>query len=940
MTQNQKKRKSAISLIKKSSFILISLFILYVITGFWVIPPLLRPRLEKKLSSQIGRKVTIEEIKLNPLALSSTTTNLTVYEIDGEPFAGFEELFVDAQLSSIVKWAVTFKEIRLLAPFGVLKLLPEKKLNIDDILTKFSRHRQTPYQKAELPPAVISKLHVKDGKFTVEDLIGTEPIHETFFPITFNLDNLSTLKERQGAYKFVGVGSSGGQYQLDGQLSVNPVRVQGSYSTTGDNLSQFWKHLKDQVSFQIIRGTAGASGNYRLEFIDGTLNVKLQNGKLELKDFQLTEKGKDKILISLPIFSVQGISADLKTREITVKMVKTADARIESWLAPDGTFKLQSLLLPDLQKLLEMKKTSSTVPETTASLPWYATINNIEVTNWGAAIEDRTLPKPACFTLNNIEVTIDNLSNKKNLKANVGIALQINQAGTVKMNGSSGIDPLMADLKVFCDKIALKPLQPYIDTAVNAQIATGTISSKGRIIYQGKEGQPQIHYQGELRLEGLEIKDRLQTKDFIKLAQFETSGIVIDLLPNRLHAAKVLINKPQARVTIDQNGTVNVVHAFAPVQKKDQEGTKNLLQRLINFIISQIKGPMPMDVNLVQLLNFSGDFVDGSISPEYTTHLEITKGTVKGLSSDPSIRADFKIEGNIDQSAIIESAGQMNPMNALQYTKVDFSLKDFDLIPVSPYSGNYVGYKIAQGKLHLKLKYRVDDDRVDGDNSIYIDQLCLGEKVDSPDALNLPVALGVTLLKDDNGRITLQVPVTGNVKDPKFDIGKAIISALTGKIDDADNSPFSTITEIDGFKGEELRFIEFVFGLSELNARATKKLNALAKFLNERTSLTLGIEGIADRQMDWTNMSGEQTKKEKSGNRQEAARAQQKDLANGQIIDDKQLEQLAQTRAEQVKAYLTQQGSVDEQRVQLKPIQIKSAPNGEYGRVELFLSAQ
>ncbi|MBC2710515.1 MAG: DUF748 domain-containing protein [Desulfosarcina sp.] len=915
MTQNQKKKKSAIPLIKKSSFILISLFILYVITGFWVVPPLLKPRLENELSSQIGRKVTIEAIKLNPLALSSTTTNLTIYEIDGDPFAGFEELFVDAQLSSIVKWAVTFKEIRLLAPFGVLKLLPDKKLNIDDILTKFSRPKPTPDQKTELPPAVIAKLQVKDGKFTVEDLIGTEPIHETVSPITFNLENLSTLKERQGAYKFVGVGSSGDQYQLDGQLSVNPVRVQGSFSTTGNNLSQFWKHLKDQVSFQIIKGTTRASGNYTLEFIDDTLDVKLHNGKFELKDFQLTEKGKDKILISLPSFSVQGISADLRTREITVKMVNTADARIESWLAPDGTFHLQRLLLPDLQKLLELKNTSSTEPETTASRPWYAAINKIEVTNWGAAIEDRTLPKPARFTFNDIKVTVDNLGNKKNVKATVGIALQINQAGTVKVDGSAGIDPPMADLKVFCDKIALKPFQPYVDTAANAQIATGSIRSKGRIIYQGKEGQPQIRYQGELRLDGLEIKDRLQTKDFIKLAQFKTSGIVIDLLPNRLHAAKVLINKPQARVTIDQDGTVNVVHAFAPVQKKDQEGKKNLLQRLINFIILQIKGP-------------------------YTTHLEITKGTVKGLSSDPSIRADFKIEGNIDQSAIIESAGQMNPMNALQYTKVDFSLKDFDLIPVSPYSGNYVGYKIAQGKLHLKLKYRVDDDRVDGDNSIYIDQLTLGEKVDSPDALKLPVALGVALLKDDNGRITLQVPVNGNIKDPKCDIGKAIISALTGKIDDAGNSPFSTITEIDGFKGEELRFIEFESGLSELNERATKKLNALAKFLNERTVLTLGIEGTADRQMDWTSMSGEQAKKEKPGNRQEAARAEQKDLTNSQAIDDKQLEQLAQTRAGQVKAYLTQRGNVDEQRVQLKPVQIKYAPNGDYGRVELFLSAR
>ena len=299
----------------------------------------------------------------------------------------------------------------------------------------------------------------------MENLSGAEPIIETFPPLTSTLTNLSTLKEREGAFKFTGVGPSGGNYQLDGQLSVNPIRVQGSYSTTGTNLSQLWKHIEDQVSFQIKTGTTATSGNYLLELIDGTLHAKLQNGVFELKDFQLTEKGQDNVLISIPSFSVQGIRADVGAQEIVVEQVKTAGARIESWLAPDGTFNLQSLFIPDLQKLKETKKSSETEPKTAASSPWHATIHKIEVDDWGAAIEDRTLPKPARFTVDDLTVRIENLETKKNSKAKVAIALQINQAGTVKVNGSAGIDPLSADLKVLSDKIVLKSFQPYVDTA-------------------------------------------------------------------------------------------------------------------------------------------------------------------------------------------------------------------------------------------------------------------------------------------------------------------------------------------------------------------------------------------------------------------------------------------------------------------------------------------
>ena len=135
-----------------------------MIDGFWVVPPLLKPRLEKELSSQIGRKVTIGEIKLNPLILSSTTANFNAYEKDGKPFAGFKELLIDAELSSIVKWALTVKEIRLTSPFGVLKVLSDKTLNISDILTKFSQTEPESEEQAGLPHAVISKLQIADGK--------------------------------------------------------------------------------------------------------------------------------------------------------------------------------------------------------------------------------------------------------------------------------------------------------------------------------------------------------------------------------------------------------------------------------------------------------------------------------------------------------------------------------------------------------------------------------------------------------------------------------------------------------------------------------------------------------------------------------------------------------------------------------------------------------
>jgi outer membrane protein OmpA-like peptidoglycan-associated protein len=933
MPNDRDKQSAGIKRLKKSSQIAAGLFLLYVIIGFGVIPPLVKPKLEENLSGLLGRKVTIGEIKINPLVLSATVSGLTVYEIDEQPFAGFEELYANAQLSSIIKMGAIVREIRVQGPFGVLKLLPDNKMNIDDILTKLSTPEPEAAEKSELPQIVIAKLQVDAGKLTVENLSGKEPAREEIAPISFELENLSTLKDRQGAYHFEGVGPIGGKFEIDGKITVDPLWIQGSYHVADIQISHYWEHIKDLVAFQIIGGTAQLTGNYAVETAADQIKTRIENGTFKLDDFKLAEKGQDDVLIAIPAFSVQGIGVDLEAREVEIASVQTADASIKSWLAADGTFALQKLLLPD-QGASKEKADDDPVSEKAPSQPWLATIGKVEIRNWGAAFEDRTLAKAAKLSLNAIDVGVENLTNRKDSPANLVAAMQINQAGRIRAEGTAGIDPPQADLKFVTAKIGLKPFQPYVDEAVKAQIATGSASSTGRIRYHGRDAQPQIRYEGEFSVDDVKIQDRIQNNDFITLAQFRAGGIALELLPNKLKASEVLIDRPQGMITIDQAGVVNVVEAFAPVEKQEGGDEENLLQRLVNLLILQFKGPMPMQVDLIRLERFTVDFTDASISPTFSTHVEISEGRFSGLSSDPSTQADFKLNGSIDRTATIQGSGEMNPMNALQYSKVELSLKDFALKPVSPYSGKFIGYKINQGTLHTDLRYQVADDAVKGNNIIRIDQLELGEKVDSPDAPNLPIKLAVSLLKDRKGRITVKVPVVGSARDPQFDSAAAIKSALRRTVEEAGSDPFTTITEVDGFTGEDLRVVAFDFGLADLPAPETQKLNALAKYLKARDTLSLGIAGTADRQMDGAALTGTPPAKPASSDNASLA------SAAGPTVDDKHLEKLARKRAERVSAYLVDQAGIEARRVQLKPVQIKPTPDGDKAAVAFSLSVE
>jgi len=943
MENDRSKNNKRMDLLKKIGLIVAGLFLLYVMIGFWLLPLLLKPKLEEQLSDLLGRTVTIAEMKLNPLVLSTTISTLTVHEMDGEPFAGFETLYANAQFSSIFKWAATVREFRITGPFGVLKLLPENRLNIDDILAKLSAGKAQPEgnEDAGLPRAIIETFQLIDGKAVFEDLTGMESIREELAPISFTVDNLSTLEGRRGEYRLTGQAPSGGRFEVDGKITMNPVRIQGSAAITDTRIAHYWEHLKEIFSFQIVSGSADVSGEYTIEIVDGQLNARLENGTFELHNFKLVEKGKDEVLITVPSLAVKGIGANLQDREVSVASVRTAGGRIHSWLSPEGTFELQRLFLHDLEKLSRTEKAEKPKTEAVATSPWRVALKKMEVKDWGLAFEDRTLVRPAKLTVDTIDMLVENLTNAKDKTATMDLSLRFNQAGKINIKGTAGIVPLQADLNVVTTEIALASFQPYVDEAVNAQIHSGAISSKGLIRYRSEDSQPQIRYEGNLTVDDVKIKDRVQTEYFITLDRLNTSGIGLELGPNQLTVAQVLIDRPGARVTVDEAGVINAVNVFTPVKREtgSAEGTDNLLKRLVDLLLVQFKGPMTMRVDRVELKSFRGDFFDASVSPPYETRVEITDATATGLSSDTSAEADFKFNGRLDGKTGLEGSGQMNPMNALKDSRANVSVKDFALPAVSPYSGKFIGYTIDFGTLNVDLKYKVANDIVDGSNIIVVDQLELGEPVDSPDALNLPIKLGVAILKDNRDRIKLQVPVEGNVKNPHFNIAKTIQSALMGAIKDAGSAPFEAIAEIDGFTGEELRQVTFAFGFSDLQDREIRKLIALADFLKERKTLTLGIVGTADRRMDGAAIMGKSPQPAPSDEDATLEDRGPAEQTADPVVDEK-LEMLARRRAEVVSAYLTEQAGIDDRRIHMQPIQINNEPNKENGVVRFSLSAE
>jgi hypothetical protein len=132
---------------------------------------------------------------------------------------------------------------------------------------------------------------------------------------------------------------------------------------------------------------------------------------------------------------------------------------------------------------------------------------------------------------------------------------------------------------------------------------------------------------------------------------------------------------------------------------------------------------------------------------------------------------------------------------------------------------------------------------------VRLDQFYLGDTVQSDDAISLPLKLALALLRDRAGKIDLNVPVEGDMNNPKFRLGGIIFDAFVNLLKKLVTSPFSAIASlVPG--AEELSFVDFSPGSPDVSEKEQDKLGKLATALYERPSLRLLIRPGADPEKD------------------------------------------------------------------------------------------
>jgi uncharacterized protein involved in outer membrane biogenesis len=828
---------------------LLTALALYSLLGFLILPGIALRVANQQLANYATVPAHLQRIELNPFSLEVTLWGLIIGE-PGKEQVGFDRLYANLQIDSLWTKALHLSDIELDKPKSEILFAKDGKLNLLGLFN-VPPSEPTPADPDAKPfPLRIDNIKLAGGVVHFEDMRPSEPIEFLYDDLSFELKNLSTLPEDSADMTLVAIGPAGGRIDWTGNFSLIPFTSEGTLKVTDGQMKSFWPYVRDAVPLVLENGVVSLSTEYKLNLSKQT-ELLLNNVAVSIAPFAI--KAPDgRPLARLERLDVSETSLDLAKQQVVVGKIRSN--KLETWAAleADGQLDWQKLFAsqpskPAAKAAAEPADTpaaaDSPKPEPSApSKPWQVLVKDVQLRNYTVHLADRSAQPAVALDITPLNVDLRDFDSLNGSPFKLKLDSGLGKQGKISADGTVNLAPVNAQLNVKTQDVDLRVAQSYINPFIRLELRSGMLGSDLKVNLKSTEPLA-LSVTGRAQIDQLHTLDTLKTRDFLKWQQVVVDGINYQH-GDSLSIDKVNLLQPYVRFMINDDRTTNVDDLLIP-QPADS-GAKPAGAKPPGK-----DKPLGIHIGAIAINDGSANFADFSLTPNFATAVQQLNGQIGTIDSRQAKPASVDIKGKVDRYAPVTIKGAVNPFDPMASLDIATSFKRVELTTLTPYSGKFAGYRIRKGRLNLDLHYLITKGQLKAENKVVVEQLQLGEKVDSPDAVSLPLKLAIALLKDVDGKISIELPVTGDLNNPQFSVMPIVWQTLRNLIVKAAAAPFKMIGGlVSGGGSEDLGTVSFAPGSSDLSKDAEAALVKLSQALKERPALRLEIEGTAAKSSD------------------------------------------------------------------------------------------
>jgi uncharacterized protein involved in outer membrane biogenesis len=578
-----------------------------------------------------------------------------------------------------------------------------------------------------------------------------------------------------------------------------------------EEIAFFWNDYAPQEAYRAnVSGINLYSQNFSSEEKD------LANGSLQVGSFNLNRLSDRRIIAGFKSINIDGIVIDREAKNATVKSLEVNGVNASLKRLKNGTVDLQQLIYASKKPAKDEQKTT----------PWTYAIDKIELNQSKVNFIDEVPEHFVVADIDNLWLKVNGFSSDKTAMIVIESTARINQKSTLKVHSKLTREALRSKGEFELTHFSLPLIDPYIEASTYAALRRGDLSIKGDYSYTPSA----TTVQGKIGLNDWIVNDRRDNSVLLGWNRIGVTPFSYAYPDNRLKINQLSVDGLYTNTQIDQNKTFN----YSTLSKtKKAEPTKT----------EKISNPFGIDIVKLAIINSSATFSDQSLPLPFKTYIHDLKGEVLGISTTKDVTTFVRLKGDVDQYGLAKIDGSLNTNAPKSFTDIKVVFDNLELKQYTPYSLQFLGYKIANGKLFLNLGYKLNDGKLDGKNQVVIKHIELGEEKEGGSPW--PMRLVVALLEDGEGIIDIDLPIQGDVNKPDFKYGKIVWQVIGNILTKAVTSPFKLLGSLMGISSDDdsLSSVLFEPGEDELSPPMREQLDKLATMMSKRPKLTLKVHG-------------------------------------------------------------------------------------------------
>lgn len=900
---------------RSKSFWGICLFSIYSIFGWFIVPSIVESQLKENLKTLANWNTQVDKIGFNPYTLSLKVSDADIQDQNAQKVISFEELFINFSLLDTLGGTISFDEISLIEPFIHLDIDQHGITNFQHAFASDNKdpEPETEEGSGEIIGLFFDLLAISSGKIHLSDNSQGENFQLDLEPLSLSLEDFSTLNNDGGNYTLSIVLGNDQNINWQGQIGIAPFRSQGHLELKSIDSNSFWHYVKSASPYWLKHARISLSGDYQTAISSDQTQLNIENTALVIEHAALSESAESDALITFKHLKVAPISFDLAELSLDLGEISLNQPSISIERFPDASLNilrpLNAQTKTRAEKETALEPSQDNKAETNKnSFQW--TISGIDISEGSITWKDSTLPSPAELGIHDMGLTVGQMSDDLSQAFPYALSFSVMdprrnssenpskpaEEMTTKqvMQGSLSPRPFTIKGRAELTNIELATFQHYISETANITLEKGHLNLQSEYALAMLETNAESGLSGKilstLIIDDLAVTDNNLNKPLSGFKQFSLGPVNVALSGDStdINIESAVLDQPYGDILVSEDGRINLSQlAKSKTESPEHRKLEKSQAPSETKSNSEPSHSIAMLLKLIEIKQGQFTYTDASLTPSFTAQLSELNGTIENISTDSEAKSKVAFEGKIGSHGKLNIEGSLNPLSKKPNTDIKVLASNIDLTMASPYAQKYAGYQIAKGKLDLDLSYLINDMKLTANNQVLLNQFEFGKSVDSPDSTSLPLPLAIGILKDRNGKIDINLPISGDLNDPSFKITSVILNTFVNLVTKVVTSPFSILSGlIEG--NDDISDIQFMANSSKLSPEQIDKIISLAKVLTERPNLTLEIRGLADVNID------------------------QKDNA---ARPESELIQLAKDRALEMNKIIIEEGNIDAARV-------------------------